>query len=42
MIRWWKMIRLDIGREKEAKMVEKERNSDGLTYLTRRQEGRKG
>ena len=42
MIKWWEMIRLDIGREKENRMVEGERNSDELTYLTRRQEGRKG
>ena len=42
MIRWWEMIRLDIGREKEEKIVEEERISDDLTYLTRRQEGRKG
>ena len=39
MIGWWEMIRSNIGREKEDKMVEDERNSD---YLTRRQEGRKG
>ena len=33
----------DIRREKEDKMaVEEERNSDELTYLARRQEGRKG
>ena len=42
MIGWWEMIRSNIGREKEDKMVEDERNSDELTYLTRRQEGRKG
>ena len=42
MIRWWEMIRLDIGREKENKMLKGERNSDELTYLTRRQEGGKG
>ena len=42
MMRWCEMIRLDIGREKEDKMVEGERISDELTYLTRRQEGRKG
>ena len=42
MIRWREMIRLDIGREKEDKMVEDERIYDELTYLTRRQEGRKG
>ena len=42
MIGWWEMIRSNIGREKEDKMVEDERNSDELTYLTRRQEGRTG
>ena len=42
MIGWWEMIKSNIGREKEGKMVEDERNSDELTYLTRWQEGRKG
>ena len=42
MIGWWEMIKSSIGREKKDKMVEKERISDWLTYLTRRQEGRKG
>ena len=42
MIGWWEMIKSNIGREKEDNMVENERNSDELTYLTRRQEGRKG
>ena len=42
MIGWWEMIKSNIGREKEDKMVEDDRNSDELTYLTRRQEGRTG